>query len=136
MLHKWTMETQREGFFKITKQVAAIVQNSGIQNGLCTVYCPHTTAGLTINENADPAVVQDILLALREAYPERPEYRHAEGNSTAHIKASVMGSSVSVPVESGKLCLGQWQGIYFCEFDGPRIRTVFVKLIEESEEMK
>ncbi|MFY9474257.1 MAG: secondary thiamine-phosphate synthase enzyme YjbQ, partial [Bacillota bacterium] len=93
------------------------------------VYCPHTTAGITINENADPDVVTDMLYGLGKTCPHHPEYRHIEGNTTAHMKASIIGSSVTVIIENGRLLLGRWQGIYFCEFDGPRTRTCFVKVI-------
>ena len=90
---------------------------------------PHTTAGITINENADPDVVTDLLLAYRKAFPDRPEFRHMEGNSSAHARASAMGSSVTIPVRNGRLVLGTWQGVYFCEFDGPRRRTFYVSVI-------
>ena len=102
-----------------------------MQNGICLVYCPHTTAGMTINENADPDVVTDLLFALDKTFPDRPEFRHMEGNSAAHLKASTMGSSVTVIVENGNLVLGTWQGIYFCEFDGPRTRKFYVKVMGE-----
>lgn len=100
-------------------------------SGIAIVYCPHTTAGMTINENADPDVVHDLLIGLSKAFPDRPEFRHAEGNSTAHLKASAMGSSVTVIIESGKLLLGTWQGVYFCEFDPPRSRKFYVKVLGE-----
>ena len=93
------------------------------------IYCPHTTAGITINENADPDVVRDMLLGLDKAYPDRTEFRHAEGNSAAHLKASAVGSSATVIIRDGKLLLGQWQGIYFCEFDPPRNRKFYVNII-------
>ncbi len=93
---------------------------------MCTIYVPHTTAGVTINENADPDVRQDMLLALNSLVPDSLPYRHAEGNSPAHVKASLMGSSVQVIIQEGRLVLGTWQGIYLCEFDGPRRRRVFV----------
>jgi secondary thiamine-phosphate synthase enzyme len=105
------------------------VAESGVENGICVVFCPHTTAGITINENADPDVVHDILYGLDKAFPDRREFRHFEGNSSAHLKASCMGSSVTVIVEKGKLVLGTWQGIYFCEFDGPRTRNFYVKVM-------
>ncbi|GHV07346.1 hypothetical protein FACS1894217_07990 [Clostridia bacterium] len=93
------------------------------------VYCPHTTAGITINENADPDVVTDLLFALGKTFPDRPEFRHAEGNSAAHLKASMIGSSVTVIIDGGKLVLGTWKGIYFCEFDPLRNRKFYVKVI-------
>jgi secondary thiamine-phosphate synthase enzyme len=98
-------------------------------SGVATVFCPHTTAGITINENADPDVVHDLLIGLRGAFPDRSESRHSEGNSAAHLKASAVGSSVAVIIESGKLLLGTWQGVYFCEFDPPRNRTFYVKVL-------
>ncbi|MCF7854447.1 MAG: secondary thiamine-phosphate synthase enzyme YjbQ [Candidatus Pacebacteria bacterium] len=99
-------------------------------SGICMVFCMHTTAGLTINENADPSVVSDLLSELERLVPWRnPEFRHMEGNSAAHVKSSLLGQSVTVPVEDGHLVLGTWQGIYFCEFDGPRSRRVTVQLV-------
>ena len=120
------LRTNREEFRNITAEVEKAVRESGVQEGVCLVYCPHTTAGLTINENADPDVVSDMRFALDALFPDRPEYRHMEGNTTAHLKASFVGSSVSVPIAGGKLALGVWQGIYFCEFDGPRTRSYTV----------
>lgn len=128
MLWEETLQTPAKGFVNITGQVRAALKKSGVDSGLCLVYCPHTTAGITINENADPDVVADLLFALEKTFPDRPEFRHAEGNSAAHLKASVIGSSATVPVEGGKLVLGMWQGIYFCEFDGPRRRRFLVKV--------
>lgn len=130
MLDKYSLQTETEGFTNITDMVRGSLEKSGMKQGLCTVFCPHTTAGITINENADPNVVHDILLGLSKALPDRPEFRHAEGNSSAHLKASCMGSSVQVIVEDGRLALGTWQGIYFCEFDGPRRRNFYVKITE------
>ena len=112
-----------EGLIKTMEEMSDVTGNP------CVVYCPHTTAGITINENADPDVVSDLLLALNETYPDRPEFRHSEGNSAAHLKASVIGSSVTVMIDDGKLVLGRWQGIYFTEFDGPRRRRFTVKII-------
>ena len=109
-------------FVDITSQVQRAVEECGLQQGLAMVFVPHTTAGLTINENADPSVVSDLLVILERLVPERGDYRHSEGNSDAHCKASLMGSSLNVAVQDGKLALGTWQGIYFCEFDGPRRR--------------
>ena len=108
----------------ITAMVQKEVSSSNIQQGICMVYIPHTTAGVTINENADPSVKFDILNALRAIVPDKLPYKHMEGNSPGHIKASMMGSSVNVAVMNGKLVLGTWQGIFFAEFDGPRNRTV------------
>jgi len=114
----------------ITGKVSAIVKASGVSSGVCYVYVPHTTAAVTINENADPDVVSDIIMGLEKIVPENLPYDHAEGNSTAHIKSSMIGASEKVFIEDGRLVLGTWQGIYFCEFDGPRSRKAYVKIIE------
>lgn len=129
MLDQYSLRTNTEGFTNITGTVRKSLEESGVTEGICVVYCPHTTAGITINENADPDVVHDILLGLSKALPDRAEFRHAEGNSTAHLKASYVGSSATVLVKDGQLVLGTWQGIYFCEFDGPRTRKFYVKII-------
>ena len=113
----------------ITGNIASIVGEEGIRSGICHVFVPHTTAGVTINENADPDVPRDILTTLSRLVPANGSYRHAEGNSDAHVKASLMGSSVTVIVENGELVLGMWQSIFFCEFDGPRTRKVYVKAV-------
>jgi secondary thiamine-phosphate synthase enzyme len=128
MLKKYTLRTVSENFHNITNQVVETVRESGIRDGLCLVYSPHTTAGITINENADPDVVTDMLFGLSQAFPDRPQFRHAEGNSAAHLKASCIGSSVTIPIADGRPLLGTWQGIYFCEFDGPRNRTFFAQI--------
>lgn len=129
MLDQYSLQTNTEGFTNITGMVRKSLKESGVTEGICVVFCPHTTAGITINENADPDVVHDILLGLSKALPDRAEFRHAEGNSTAHLKASYVGSSATVLVKDGQLVLGTWQGIYFCEFDGPRTRKFYVKII-------
>ncbi len=113
----------------ITRDVAALVTESGIRSGLACVFVPHTTAGVTINENADPDVKRDLLFALERAVP-NSGFVHGEGNSDAHTKALMVGFSVSVIIDNGRLVLGTWQSLYFCEFDGPRSRKVYVKLIE------
>jgi len=113
----------------ITTQVQKVVGESGIAEGLCCVFIPHTTAGVTINENADPSVKQDIVMELNKVIPFDDNYSHLEGNSAAHIKASIIGSSVNIPVKNNYLLLGTWQGICFCEFDGPRQRHFYVKII-------
>ena len=119
-------------FVVIHAEVEKIINEMGVKNGICLIFCPHTTAGITINENADPDVSRDIQMELNKAVPLRdPDYRHMEGNSAAHIKSSMMGCSAQVPIENGRLCLGTWQGIYFCEFDGPRQRKVWVQVIEQ-----
>jgi len=116
-------------FHEITDEVQAIVSASKIRSGICYVYVPHTTAGVTINENADPDVKSDMLQALEKAVPwKQPFYQHGEGNSAAHVKASMMGFTATVFVENGKLKLGTWQGIYLCEFDGPRSRKVWIRV--------
>jgi secondary thiamine-phosphate synthase enzyme len=127
-LQQFTLNTEAENFYNITTKVTDVVKQSGVKDGLCTVFSPHTTAGITINENADPDVVTDMLLGLRKAYPDRPEWRHAEGNSSAHLRASAVGSSATIIVSDGQLLLGTWQGIYFCEFDGPRTRKFIVQV--------
>jgi secondary thiamine-phosphate synthase enzyme len=119
----------RMEFVDITNQMQKEVTRSGISNGICYIYNPHTTAGLTINEGADPAVQDDILAVLKKIIPFDYHYKHMEGNSPAHIMASLMGSSVSVFIENGRLVLGTWQKIFFCEFDGPRSRKVIWKLL-------
>jgi secondary thiamine-phosphate synthase enzyme len=116
-------------FVDITSLVQKEVINSGIRDGICYVYNPHTTAGLTINEGADPAVQDDIVGVFKQVIPSNYPYKHMEGNSPAHIMASLMGSSVTVFVENGRLVLGTWQKIFFCEFDGPRARKVFWKVV-------
>ena len=112
----------------ITSKVQGEVKKSGVKDGLCIVYVPHTTAGITINEGADPAVCSDIIRKLNELVPAGDGYRHVEGNSDSHIKASLMGSSVTLLIENGALVLGTWQKIFFCEFDGPRSRKVYIKV--------
>ena len=116
----------RECFVDITREVARAVENSGVRDGLCTVFVPHTTAAVTINENADPDVCHDILQFLAGAIPQSDRFRHTEGNSDAHIKATLVGSSVQIPIDGGELVLGTWQGIFFAEFDGPRTRKCVV----------
>ena len=129
MLYEYALATQREDFYNITSQVREAVSKSGVSGGIAVVFCPHTTAGITINENADPDVVHDLLLGLNKAFPDRPEFRHGEGNSAAHLKASAMGASETIIIENGKPLLGTWQGIYFCEFDPPRNRRFYVKVV-------
>ncbi len=119
----------RTEMIDITSRVQKAVRESGVDEGLCHVYVPHTTAGVTINENADPSVTRDMLMELNKKIPFDDGYAHMEGNSAAHIKASLMGSSSTVPVTGGTLQLGTWQGIYFCEFDGARRRRVLVTVM-------
>lgn len=120
-------------FEEITGRVSQLVRDSGVQNGVCHLYVPHTTAGLTINENADPSVVEDILMELDKRVPWRDGYRHIEGNSAAHIKASLLGFSQTLIIAGGRLLLGTWQGIYLAEFDGPRQRRVLVKIVPDGD---
>jgi len=128
-MNVFSIRTEREGLYNITGTVRAAVSESGVQSGICLVYCPHTTAAITINENADPDVKSDLCLALDHFFPDLDGYRHAEGNSAAHLKASLIGESVLIPIERGEVTLGTWQGVYFCEFDGPRDRKFFVKIL-------
>lgn len=114
----------------ITGELQNLIRESGIKDGICVIFVPHTTAGITINENADPDVVRDFIMETDKVIPLSDGYRHREGNSAAHIKASMMGFSQTVIIEEGRLLLGTWQGIYFMEFDGPRIRKVHVKILE------
>jgi secondary thiamine-phosphate synthase enzyme len=129
-IHRLKIRTSaRNELLEITGEVQSAVNASGVSDGVCTVFIPHTTAGVTINENADPDVVRDVIETLNRLVPDGASYyRHSEGNSDAHMKASMMGSSVTVIVERGRLVLGTWQGIYLCEFDGPRNRQVFVRV--------
>lgn len=120
--------TKRIDLIDITGQVQLAVARSKINAGVCFIFCPHTTAGLTINENADPSVRKDIINTLNKLVPENAGYSHAEGNADSHVKSSIFGSSLTVFIESGHLALGTWQGIYFCESDGPRSREVWVKI--------
>ena len=120
-------------FIDITSEVQKEVRAAGVTQGLCTVFVPHTTAGVTINENADPSVVRDMLMELEKIVPFNDSYAHREGNSAAHIKASLMGSTVQLVVDGGSVSLGSWQGIYFCEFDGPRRRSVQVQVLDSGD---
>ena len=133
MLSEFQVRTpSRECLVNITREVAAVVADAGVSEGLCHVFVTHTTAGVTINENADPDVGLDIIEFLGELVPRRWRFRHAEGNSDAHVKASLMGASIQAPVDGGRLALGTWQGIYFAEFDGPRTRSVRVTVLGDS----
>ena len=123
---------QRSQMIDITAEVQRVVGESGLQEGVVVVHCPHTTAGLTINEDADPTVKRDILYELNKVIPFQDGYHHAEGNAAAHIKVTLVGPSLTVFVEGGRLVLGTWQGIFFCEFDGPRQRRVLVKVAPDS----
>jgi secondary thiamine-phosphate synthase enzyme len=130
-MRAFTINTKRRSeFVEITAEIQNAVAQSRLKTGVCVVYSPHTTAGITIQENADPDVVGDMLLWLDTHIPKDvPGFRHAEGNSDSHLKSALIGSSVTILVENGVLVLGRWQGVYFCEFDGPRTRTVQVQTI-------
>ncbi len=117
-------------FIDITRPVQEAVQKTGVKDGLCVIFTPHTTAAVTINENADPSVPRDILMEINKIVPFEDRYQHTEGNAAAHIKSSLVGCSQTLFIESGKLLLGTWQGIFFCEFDGPRNRQVYVKVVK------
>ena len=121
--------SKRTEFVNITGTVSKILTESGVTEGACIVYVPHTTAAVTINENADPSVPRGIVFELDKIIPFNDHYKHLEGNSAAHIKASIIGPSVYIPVANGRMAFGTWQGIFFCEFDGPRNRTVLVQFI-------
>ena len=116
----------------MTSRIRDVVGESSVENGICHVYVPHTTAGVMINEHADPSVVDDIGTQLGEIVPQHRNYRHMEGNSPAHIKASIIGTSKMIFIEGGKLLLGTWQGIFFCEFDGPRNRHLLIKIVPDT----
>jgi secondary thiamine-phosphate synthase enzyme len=134
MLHTIKLQTSsRDEWQDITGKVESLVQKTGVKEGHVIVYCPHTTAGITINENADPDVVKDVVMRLDEVYPwEHPKYRHMEGNTAAHLKAMTLGSSQQIIIHEGHLVLGTWQGIFFCEFDGPRQRNVYIKMFKDA----
>ncbi|WP_404442032.1 secondary thiamine-phosphate synthase enzyme YjbQ [Sutcliffiella horikoshii] len=135
MLHKLNLQThKRDEWQDISAEVESLVSKSGIKEGHVLVYCPHTTAGITINENADPDVVKDVVMRLEEIYPwEHPKYRHMEGNTAAHLKAMTLGNSQQIIIHNGQLVLGTWQGIFFCEFDGPRHRQIYIKVCKDAE---
>lgn len=122
---------QKIEMIDITSRINQVIRSEGISKGLCCIYVPHTTAGITINENADPNVVKDILDELNRLVPIEGPYKHMEGNAAAHIKSSLVGASQTVIVEDGRLVLGTWQAVFFCEFDGPRTRKTLIKLIRE-----
>ncbi len=128
-MHRVSLSTKsRTEFIDISGEVQKAIDESRVKSGICCVYSPHTTAGITVNEHADPSVVEDIASQLESVAPRSGGYRHREGNADAHIKASLMGASETIPVEDGRLVQGTWQGVFFCEFDGPRSRTVFIQV--------
>ena len=131
MIQTFQVKTSKQmELINITHPIQEVVSKSGVAEGLCFIFIPHTTAAVTINENADPSVSRDMIMGLHRIVPVEASYQHGEGNSPAHIKASLVGSSQTLFVASGKLVLGTWQGIFFCEFDGPRTRTVQVKVVK------
>lgn len=123
--------SRREEFIDLTRRIQEVVAQSGVQNGICVVFVPHTTCGVMINEHADPDVAVDIREALAKLVPDRAGYRHAEGNSPAHIKSSLVGCSEMLIIENGRIMLGTWQGVFLAEFDGPRSRRVWVKILRD-----
>jgi len=122
---------KRIDLIDITDSIQNLVSKNKVKDGVCFIFCPHTTAGLTINENADPSVRRDIINALNKIVPENAGYAHSEGNADSHVKSSILGSSLTIFIEDGQLAFGTWQGIYFCEGDGPRSREVWVKIIKD-----
>lgn len=131
MIYKIDVMTRtRTEFADVTSQIQEIIVQSEVKEGICYLYVPHTTAAVTINESADRNVVEDIIFMLNKIIPFESKYLHAEGNSAAHIKASIIGPSESIPIENGRLMLGTWQGLFFCEFDGPKRRRMLVKVME------
>lgn len=130
MVYTHSLQSQnQQGFYDITDTVRNYLAQSGVTDGLCVVYCPHTTAAVTVNVNTDPNVPADLLFQLERTFPDRNDFLHLEGNSAAHLKASLIGPSVTIPVESGRLALGQWQSIFFCELDGPRARSFRIQIV-------
>lgn len=130
-LYSFDISTEeKQAFITIDDHLQKALSRSGVKNGIMLVFCPHTTAGITINENADSGVKKDLISGLNQAFPNKAEYVHLEGNSDGHIKSSVVGASETLIILKGRLILGTWQSLYFCEFDGPRNRTFFVKIIE------
>jgi len=123
--------SERTELIDVTGEIARLVEKAGIDQGLCMVFVPHTTAAVTINESADPSVKSDMLKVLNQIIPWEANYRHLEGNSAAHIKTTLVGSSELIAIENRKLVLGTWQGIFFCEFDGPRSRKLYVRILKE-----
>ena len=131
MLEKLEIKTRKKvDLIDITNQINEVIVGSGVQEGICIIFVPHTTAGVTINENADPDVIRDIVESINKIVPFEGVYKHIEGNSPAHIKSSLFSPDRTTIIENGALSLGVWQGIFFCEFDGPRTRKLFVKVLE------
>lgn len=134
MIYRLNIKSHKKVEFQdITDRVNDAIAKSGVEEGVCVIYAPHTTAGITINEHADPDVVEDIIARLDAIVPQQADYKHGEGNSAAHIKAALIGTAATVIVQYGELALGTWQGIFFCEFDGPRAREVLIKVNPDRE---
>jgi secondary thiamine-phosphate synthase enzyme len=130
-LHTFTIAThEKQSFTNLDGYLDKVLEESSVRHGIMVVYCPHTTGAITINENADPDVKTDLKFGLDETFPNKPQYVHMEGNSDGHMKSSVVGASEMLIIDDGRLILGTWQSVYFCEFDGPRTRTVYVKILE------
>ncbi|MCC8135408.1 MAG: secondary thiamine-phosphate synthase enzyme YjbQ [Ruminococcus sp.] len=129
MLFEFDLKTPAQGMIDITREVREAITESGVDEGICVIFCPHTTGAVTINENADPDVKADFIFGMDKIFPDMKEFRHSEGNSDAHFKSSSVGASETVIVTKGRPLLGTWQGIYFCEFDGPRKRKFYVKVM-------
>lgn len=130
MLFEFELSTPSQGLIDVTREVREAISESGVNEGICVVFCPHTTAAITINENADPDVKTDFVLGMDKTFPDLSSFRHSEGNSDAHLKSSSVGASETVIITNGRPLLGTWQGIYFCEFDGPRHRKFYVKVMK------
>ena len=131
MLKEFVLQTTaRLQMISIDGEIESVLQECGVREGMCLIWVPHTTAGVTVNENADPSVVRDILYATARTFPENDRFQHMEGNSDAHIKSSLFGPSLTLIVTGGKPLLGTWQSVYFCEFDGPRSRRFFIRIME------
>lgn len=129
-MYKYDLITDKEALYNITPYIEDALKKSGVKSGLCFIYCPHTTAAITINENADADVARDVIFAAKKIFPRFPEFRHDEGNSDGHVKSSVFGASETLIIEDGRLVLGQWQDVYFAEFDPPRNRNFYIKILE------
>ena len=130
-LYQYQLKTTKNGLFNITDSVNEAVEESGVKGGIAVVYCPHTTGGITLNENTDPDVKSDFNLGMDKFVPDLPDFKHDEGNSAAHIKSSLVGASETLIIHEGHLLLGVWQAVYFAEFDAPRIRDFYVKIIAD-----
>ena len=129
-LHEFSLKTEQTGVYNITRTVIDTVRDSGIENGIAVLFCPHTTAGITLNENTDSNVGLDLLLGMERAFPDSEDYKHSEGNSYAHIRSSTLGCEITIIIDEGWPLLGIWQNVYFVEFDGPRERKYYIKLVE------